>query len=115
MRDARRAAQQMLREAVGLGDSGVLQPGQGALMDELIRLRVETFCRPCSCNFPDCTAPAEPFFCQADCLQRRIKPREAVSATPVQQITLIYVQQSVGELTYGGLWQLHFLVARRGR
>lgn len=91
MRDARAGGP---ADAAGSGGSGGqrrFQPGQGALMDELIRLRVETFCHPCSCNFPDCTAPAEPFFCQAVCLQRRIKPREAVSATPVQQITLIYV------------------------
>lgn len=57
--------------------------------------------------------PAQPFFWQAVCLQRRIKPREVVSTAQSQQIKLTYVQWLVERLTYGVLWQLHLLVGRR--
>lgn len=83
----RQMAEKMPWKAVGLGGSGIFQPIQGVLTDELIIHQAENqnFCHRCSCNFPDCSAPAKPFFCQAVCLQRRIKPKEVVSTTQASE------------------------------
>lgn len=65
--------------------------------EELVTRQAENrnFCHCRGWNFADCTAAAQRLFCQAVCLQRRIKHREVVRATPGRRKNLMDVRLSL--------------------